>query len=146
MKKIKQKLIAIAVCVFAFASMFATYALASTEQDYSFIFRIQGSYHNAQNPTGLYRNTNVNTNAWKVRLDYSEEGNKTITTFWLELKDGTNASEAYAIKQGDPARYKPANDKGDYATVYLTGENNSYLASDQYTVSGIWEPDTGIYL
>ncbi|MBE6815135.1 MAG: DUF2712 domain-containing protein [Ruminococcaceae bacterium] len=146
MKRFK-KLISITLCIFAFATIFATNAFAAaTNNDYNFDFKIQGSVDNAQDPTGRYRGTTNNNHSWKVQLTSSGEGEKTITKFWIENKNGTNASSAYNIKQGNPAEYKPANDYGDSTTVYLTGENNNYASSKQYVVKGFWDEETGIFL
>lgn len=139
-------MIAFGVCVFTFCTMVVTTALASTDNSYGFSFRIQGSVDNAQESVSRFRGTNDSNNAWKVRLDYSGEGENTITSFWIELSDGTNASAAYNFKQGDPAKYKSAYDKGNRQWVYLTGENNNFASTNQYNVSGIWDPETGIYV
>lgn len=55
-------------------------------------------------------------------------------------------SAEYNIKQGNSARYKPANDKGDHINVFLTAENNNFCSTKQYMVSGYWDEETGIYL
>lgn len=74
----------------------------------------------------------------------SGEGSGTITNYWLENSKGRSASSEYSIKQGDVPIYKPANNNGDHITVYLTAENNNWFCSDQYSVSGIWDEETGI--
>lgn len=115
--KLKKKLTACGLCIFGLTSLVATNAFASSDDDYDFSFRIQGSVDNAQDPTGRYRGTDDNSNAWKVNLESSGEGSGTVTDFWIELKDGKNASSQYHVKQGNGVYYFPANDKGDKATV-----------------------------
>ncbi|WP_418588192.1 DUF2712 domain-containing protein, partial [Ruminococcus sp.] len=44
------------------------------------------------------------------------------------------------------ARYKRANDNGDHINVYLTAENNNFMSSKTYTVTGYWDEETGVYL
>lgn len=117
--KIKKKLTACGLCLFALSSLIATNAFAASYDHYDFSFRIQGSVDNAQDPQKHYRNTTDNSNAWKVILDSSEEGDGTITDFWIELEDGTNASSKHHVKQGNGAYFFPANDYGDNAWVYL---------------------------
>ncbi len=145
--KIFKKFFSIALCILAFASIFSTNAFAAaTDNNCNFDFKIQGSVDNAQDPNGRYRGTTNNDHSWKVQLTSSGEGAKTITKFWIENEDGINASSAYNIKQGDPPRYKPANDYGDSTTVYLTGENNNYASTKQYVVKGFWDEETGVFL
>ncbi len=106
MKRFK-KLISITLCILAFTTIFATNAFAAaTDNNCDFNFRIQGSVDNAQDPNGRFRGTTKNNHSWKVQLTSSGEGEKTITKFWIENKNGTNASSAYNIKQGNPAEYK----------------------------------------
>lgn len=61
-------------------------------------------------------------------------------------QNGRSASSEYSIKQGDSARYKRANDNGDHINVYLTAENNNFMSSKTYTVTGYWDEETGVYL
>lgn len=142
-KNFKKKLTAFGLCAFALSSLVATNAFASSDDDYDFNFRIQGSVDNAQDPTSRYRGTTDNSNAWKVNLLDSDEGPGTVTDFWIEHKNGTNASSQHHVKQGNGSYYFPANDNGDNAYVYLTAENNNFATSTQYNVSGKWDPETG---
>lgn len=64
----------------------------------------------------------------------------TVTTYWLEVSDGTNVSPDCAAKVGSqywPAAYGTANSKN----VYLTAENNNYN-SNLYNVSGYWKANS----
>jgi hypothetical protein len=116
------------------------------DNNIGFSFRIQGSVDNAQAPKSEFRNTSDNSNSWKVQMSKSGEGQHTITNFWIVNKNGRSASSEYSIKQGDSARYKRANDNGDHINVYLTAENNNFMSSKTYTVTGYWDEETGVYL
>lgn len=142
-RNLRKKLTACGLCVFALSSLVATNAFASSDDNYGFSFRIQGSVDNAQEHTSRYRGTDDNSNAWKVNLQNSGEGSGTITDFWIEREDGKNASSQYHVKQGNGSYYFAANDNGDYVDVYLTAENNNFATSTQYNVSGVWDPETG---
>ena len=146
-KNAKKKLVSFGMCLAVSAALLSTSAIAAyQDNDINYSFRIQGSVDNAQEKTGRFRDTRENTNSWKVQLKKSGEGKGTFTNFWIENKNGSSASDGYKIKQGDEPRYKPANDKGDHITVYLTAENNNWFSTEQYNVSGIWDEETGKYL
>lgn len=143
----RKKLVSFGMCLAVSAALLSTSAIAAyQDNDIDYSFRIQGSVDNAQEKTGRFRDTRENTNSWKVQLVKSGEGKGSFTNFWIENKNGSSASEEYSIKQGDKPRYKPANDKGDHITVYLTAENNNWFSTEQYNVSGIWDEETGRYL
>ncbi len=144
--KLKKKLTACGLCMFGLTSLVATNAFAANYDNYDFSFRIQGSVDNAQDPTDHYRNTTDNSNAWKIILDSSGEGNGTVTDFQIELEDSTNASSQHHVKQGNGAYFFPANDYGDNNWVYLTGENNNFSSTKQYDVSGTWNPASGVHV
>lgn len=143
---LKKKIASICLCTLATTSMFAFNAFAAEDNNVAYKFRIQGSVDNAQESDGRFRSTTDNSNAWKVELEKSGEGEGTITCFWIEKSNGTNASSSIQIKQGNAARYFTANDKGDNTTVYLTAENNNFTSTKQYEVSGYWDEETGIHI
>ena len=143
---LKKKIASICLCTIAVTSMFAFNALAAEDNNIEYKFRIQGSVDNAQEADGRFRSTTDNSNAWKVKLEKSGEGNGTITCFWIEKGNGTNASTKRQVQQGKAARYFAANDKGDNTTVYLTAENNNFASTKQYEVSGYWDEETGIHI
>lgn len=144
---LKRKIISIALGITAIMSLTGTTAFAKYKNNnIGFSFRIQGSVDNAQESKKQFRDTYDNTNSWKVQMTTSGEGKGSITTFWLENKNGKSASAEYNIKQGDKARYKKANNKGDHTYVFLTAENNNFCSTKQYNVSGYWDEETGIYL
>jgi hypothetical protein len=142
----KKKLATCSLCILGLSSLAITSAIASSDDNYAFSFRIQGSVDNAQDSTGRYRGTDDNSNAWKVNLKSSGEGSGTITDFWIERKSGRNASSQYHVKQGNGSYYFPANNNGDKVIVYLTGENNNFASTKQYSISGIWDPETGCHV
>lgn len=144
---LKKKIISICLCTAAASTLMVSNAFAEyQDNNVSFAFRIQGSVDNAQESKERFRHTKDNDNSWKVQLRSSGEGKGTITKFWLENEDGKSASSEYDIKQGDPARYKPANKKGAHIDVLLTAENNNFCSTKQYNVSGYWDEETGRYL
>ena len=114
----------VAVSTLMIPSVFAAYK----DNNIGFSFRIQGSVDNAQAPKSEFRNTSDNSNSWKVQMSKSGEGSE------------------YSIKQGESTRYKRANDNGDHINVYLTAENNNFMSSKTYTVTGYWDEETGVYL
>lgn len=121
-------------------------ASASVENDYDFIFTIKPYQYNSRIDSfeAKYRNTPDPENMWKVGLRKSGEGEGTITCFWLEIFDETNVSDAIKAKQGTKTYYKEAYKSASEKKVYLTAENNNYN-SDRYSVSGVWDEETGKY-
>lgn len=144
---LKKKVISISMCVVAVSTLMIPSVFAAyKDNNIGFSFRIQGSVDNAQAPKSEFRNTSDNSNSWKVQMSKSGEGQHTITNFWIVNKNGRSASSEYSIKQEDSARYKRANDNGDHINVYLTAENNNFMSSKTYTVTGYWDEETGVYL
>lgn len=144
---LKKKVISISMCVVAVSTLMIPSVFAAyKDNNIGFSFRIQGSVDNAQAPKSEFRNTSDNSNSWKVQMSKSGEGQHTITNFWIVNKNGRSASSEYSIKQGDSARYREANDNGDHINVYLTAENNNFMSSKTYTVTGYWDEETGVYL
>lgn len=144
---LRKKFISIGICLSAAVALMVPSAFATYQNNnIGFSFRIQGSVDNAQEAKKRFRDTKENTNSWKVQMRTSGEGKGTITNFWLENEKGKSASSEYSIKQGDVARYKKANDKGDHTNVLLTAENNNFFSTKTYNVSGYWDEETGIYL
>ena len=135
-KKIILYLVVMITFIIAFV-MVNSYAAESGSRSYS--FRIQAHQTNAQTTYSLYRDvakTNYST-PWYVNMTKSGEGSGTVTTYWLELKDGTNVSPDVDAKVGShyhPAAYGTANSQN----VWLTAENNNYN-STLYNVSGYWK-------
>ncbi|MFY9197775.1 MAG: DUF2712 domain-containing protein [Acutalibacteraceae bacterium] len=120
-------------------------AFAYVDDSYGYNFYIQPYLANTYWNDVKFRETYDNQNAWKVQLAYSEEGNGTITRFWIEKANtgkSSPASEYYLIKQGGTVYYKPATNAGDHTNVKLAAENNNNVPRG-YQVSGVWDEETG---
>ncbi|MGL5479353.1 MAG: DUF2712 domain-containing protein [Clostridium sp.] len=114
----------------------------AADNNIGFSFYIKSFHQNGQYGTPRYRETENYTNPWKVDLQKSSEGKgNTITRFWIEKSDGTNASEAIDVPVKGGARYHNAYKAASKVNVFLTGENNNYNSA-QYTVSGVWDEET----
>jgi len=145
MKKIiENKIVAFSVVALLLLPVATTTALASNDYDFGYSIRIYGS--DPIDVSSGNRNTVNCNNAWMVRLDYSGEGVGTSTSFWLERLNGTPVSLVYNIQQGHPPYYFPTYGYCDYGMVKLVAENNNYASTIQYDISGIWDPQTDIYL
>lgn len=87
-----------------------------------------------------HRSTKDTENPWRVTIDYSGEGNGTITTFWLEDFYGNNVSQDVdAVYDGIHQYLCPAYSSASGIDVYITGENNNYNF-DEYYIEGRWSP------
>lgn len=85
-----------------------------------------------------YRSTKDTENPWRVTIDYSGEGENTITTFWLEDFYGNNVSQDVEAEYNGIYQYvSPAYSSASGIDVYLTGENNNYNF-DEYYIEGRW--------
>lgn len=113
------------------------------DDNISYEFRIPGGSGkpNGQESKGQYRQTSNPENPWKVQLKKSEEGDGTITTFWLEKRNGANVSKTRNAKCKGPAYYTNAYKSASEVKVYLTAENNNDSGLS-YLVSGIWDEET----
>ena len=139
MKKIgKKTLKTLALSMVAIGAISTTTTFASDDNiDYSFSIK---SYYDNSYSAERYRQTSNKDNKWKVDLQYSSEGNGTITTFWLD-KSGTRVSESHNVTQGTGAHYYSAYSTANQSNVRLGAENNNYSANT-YTVSGKWDEET----
>lgn len=146
MKKQFKKLASMLLILVMLASVSinALVAYASSDNNYSYKFQIEAN-ETAKYSEGKFRSTSNNYNAWKVNLQSSGEGEKTITKFRLCLNDGTGASAWHSVTQGSGAHYYSTNDAADFRTVYLQGRNNND-STKKYTVSGVWDEETGLII
>lgn len=121
------------------AVLLGGYVFAAEQGSKSYSFRIQAYQANSTTSYSLYRDVAANdsTKPWYVTMTSSGEGAGSVTTYFLELSDGTNVSRDVDVKVGNeyhPSAYNTANSKN----VYLTAENNNYN-SNMYSVSGYWK-------
>ncbi|KZT83378.1 hypothetical protein Nizo1840_1657 [Lactiplantibacillus plantarum] len=140
MKALKLKMVAACLLsIVTFGAVGANTALASND-NWGFNFIIQT--HQANSRSGpLYRQTTNVNNKWKVNMQSSGEGARTVTTYWLENAGGTNVSPSLNVKQGNGSYYSAAYSNASKKNVYLTAQNNNYN-SNQYRVSGFWDEET----
>ncbi len=119
-----------------------TYA---ANNNYAFSFSIQAHQTNSRvtSAEAKHRSTTNTNDSWKVNLKKSTEVSGTVTSFWLEVSDGTNVSEDCDAKQGAGPYYKKPKAAANQKNVYLTAENNNNN-SQIYSVSGVWDEETGI--
>lgn len=120
-----------------FCSLFVCHVFA-VSANRTFDFRIQPYKGNTTTPYYIYRDVpeTVSSVPWLVKMTESGEGAGTITTYWLELKNGQNVSTDCEAKVG--IEYKtPAYNYANSQNVYLTAENNNNN-SNMYTVKGYW--------
>lgn len=143
MRKIKFAAIALAGAL-AFTAISATNVFAG-DDEFGFAFEIQPWYENSRvkDSEAKYRQTTNIYNQWKVALQSSDEGEKTITRFWMENYAEKNVTAAISAKQGAVPYYNPAYQSASKVTCYLTAENNNYLPTT-YSVAGIWDEETGV--
>ena len=125
------------ILVFSAVSSINTYA---SDDEIAYEFIVQSAKQNSRSKP-RFRQTRNTDNQWKIRLDESGEGKGTITTFWLEVKDGTNVSKAVDIKQGNSAVKVTPKETANRRDVYLTAENNNFNLKS-YRAKGIWDEET----
>ena len=135
-KKIK----ALVLCTFVLGFAIAPSLIRASDDRWGYGFTIQP--YQANNYSAYrYRETTNPNNPWKVALESSKEGPGSITTFWLEISSGANASASINVKQGAGAYYSGAYNNANKVNVRLTGQNNNYNSSAYY-VSGHWDEET----
>ena len=132
----------VAVCLLSIATYGVVGAnIAHTSNDnWGFNFTIQPHQANTRSGARYRQTTNVN-NKWKVNMQSSGEGARTVTTYWLENASGTNVSPSLNVKQGNGSYYSAAYSNASKKNVYLTAQNNNYNSS-RYRVSGFWDEET----
>lgn len=120
---------------------FALIQIAFATNNSNFEFRIQAYQNNSSTAYSLYRNVAVDnySTPWMVNMTYSQEGTGTITSYWLELGDGTNVSPTVQAKAGNGEYKRSAYGTANSKYVFLTAENNNNN-SQMYTVKGYWNP------
>ncbi|MFC6202260.1 DUF2712 domain-containing protein [Lactiplantibacillus nangangensis] len=140
MKALKTKTVSVCLLsILTFGVIGANTAYASND-NWGFRFGIQSNQANSRSGRRYRETTNVN-NKWKVNMQRSGEGARTVTTYWLENAKGTNVSPSLHVKQGSGSYYSTAYSDASKKYVYLTAQNNNYNGS-HYTVSGYWDEET----
>lgn len=159
MVKKRKALIAILVSLLLLLSLTVSLtpiiSKAAAAATVSFSFDISGKQALTKTPSYQYRNATSVSNAWAVRLDYSNEptvahpdgSGKTATTFWLGIYNpkGTNplGSKKYNVTEGGAYfDYFPAYEAASKKYVYLYACDNNYRL-ESYSASGKWNPATG---
>jgi hypothetical protein len=119
---------------------------ASDDNDNDYQYHI-ASYTINTSGEYAYRQTDSVNNPWKVRMDWSWEGEDdnvlktTITRFWLEDDDDRDVSVPVNKLEGDPFSYIKPNSSANKKRVWLTADNNNYNL-DQYICHGYWDEET----
>lgn len=139
MKKITSVLVFVLVCT-SVASLSFYAKDTKSDDNISFSFNVPKNQGNGYTGT-RYRQTLDSHNPWKVNLTYSGEGKGTVSTFWLELRNGKNVSQAHNVAQGSGSHKYPAYRTASEENVRLTAQNNQNN-SNHYTVSGYWDEET----
>lgn len=88
-----------------------------------------------------YRSTSSKENPWKVRLDWSELGQKTKIRFWLENLYEFNVSPSVVKIVGASSTYTEAYDSASRTYVFLTAENPEFNLKT-FDIQGIWDEET----
>lgn len=130
-----------AFAAFLALSAVSPIAAAYEDNDVKYHFNI-GTYQSNSRSSGRYRETTNTENKWKVKMTYTNEGEGTYTTYWLEHYNGDNVSPAHTIRIADGTKYYSAWSSASKSTVYLTAENNNNN-NITYTVKGYWDEETG---
>ncbi|MBQ3497500.1 MAG: DUF2712 domain-containing protein [Clostridia bacterium] len=137
------KLISVAVLLaIASAISFSTISYASTNDEIDYQFVIKTNLAISRYDDKRLRSTSNNDNAWKVNLEFSDEGSNTATMFSLGLNDYTPASAWVTKVVGTGTNYYSANDAADWAYVYLQAKDNNNVAAT-YRITGYWDEETG---
>lgn len=137
MKKKVGLVIALSVC----ALLVSISSFAAGNDDKHYEFRIEAFGVNGRIASPEYRQTKYPENQWKVKMEYSEEGERTVARYWLENTAKNNVSPHVDATQGLGPYYKEAKDSASQTNVYLTAQNNNINAKS-YNVSGIWDEET----
>ena len=141
MEKLKTRRI-LGITVLAFMMTFFTMSsVFATNDNIDYRFRIGINKNYSQETDGRFRQTLNPKNPWKVKLETSQEGKGTITTFWLADQLFGVVSYYRDAKQGAGAYYTEAMPEASNKMVYLTGQNNNW-SSVAYIVEGKWDEET----
>ena len=137
------KLITVAVLLAIVSAIsLSTVSYASTDDEIEYLFTIKTNLAISRYDDRRLRSTSNNDNAWKVNLQFSDEGSNTATMFSLGLNDYTPASAWVTKVVGTGTDYYSANDAADWAYVYLQAKDNNNVAAT-YRITGYWDEETG---
>lgn len=150
-KKERAKLLSLVLLLALVVSISAplmSYA-AAADNNYGFSFKIKADQLPSKNDDKRYRGTDRTDSAWKVQFNTSSESGigKTKTIFYLGAynPNGNNkvASAYHTIKEGSEAKYYSAYTNASKKYVYLYGKDNDDGSTSGYTVTGLWDEETG---
>ena len=120
----------------------ATCSYAATDDDIAFSLGVKALKANSYTGQQLRSTTNPK-NSWKVNFKSSTETKGTISTFWLVNTSHSAVSAKQDIKVGSSPLYSPAYSSANKTNVKLAVENNTNT-TENYTVKGYWDEETGI--
>lgn len=137
----KKRIVMAALAATMLIGMNASQAFAS-DDNIPYSFKIKANYANTYSDEE-YRQTTNTQNKWKVDMTYSEEGEGTITTYWLAAYNSNHdkVSDTHDVTQGTGTHYYSAYSSASQRDVCLGAENNNN-SSNTYTVSGYWDEET----
>jgi hypothetical protein len=140
MRRLTQTILALGILVGVFLPATISYA---GNDDFYYKFYLQGYYKNSHSEY-RYRETADPLNLWKVQVWKSGEttGSGDVSTFWLEISDGTNVSPSMDVEEGWGYHYATTTTKGTKTNVRLTAENNNFNGSSFY-IEGFWDEEIG---
>lgn len=120
----------------------ATCSYAATDDNIKFSLGVKALKANSYTGQQLRSTTNPK-NSWKVNFKSSTETKGTISTFWLVNTSHSAVSAKQDIKVGSSPLYSPAYSSANKTNVKLAVENNTNT-TENYTVKGYWDEETGI--
>lgn len=135
-----KKILVITTVILELTGITAAAQETRTNDNIWFNFRVGANQGNGYTSHQYRQTTNIH-NQWKVNLEHSDEGSGTVSTFWLELDDGTNVTDAHDVKQGSGNHYYDARSSASEKYVHLTAENNN-VSGNTYYVNGYWDEET----
>lgn len=116
----------------------------ASDDNYGFDMNVK-TYQGNVRTGSRYRSTTNTNNSWKVKMtdswECSDRGDGCITTFWLEVGDGTNVSKSVNKAENQGYTYTQAYSSASKKDVYLTAENNNYSGTT-YRIKGVWDEET----
>ena len=140
-RKLKSILLVFMV-IFTLCVGTATCSYAATDDNIKFSLGVKALKANSYTGQQLRSTTNPK-NSWKVNFKSSTETKGTISTFWLVNTSHSAVSAKQDIKVGSSPLYSPAYSSANKTNVKLAVENNTNT-TENYTVKGYWDEETGI--
>lgn len=148
MTKRKKYLTLLLSVVLVIGFSLGTFCVASASNDnIGFTLDITSYRGNSRLPKSEARERTAKktNNAWKVKMTDSGEGQGSITVFWLIDDNDKKVSPKMDVKCNSQAHYKEAYASASGKRVRLEAENNNFNSST-YSVTGVWDEETEVYL